>query len=53
MEVDDGSGETADKKDQPLSQFEKDKAELESAQCISRHEYSPAAFIFSPTQEEA
>ena len=43
---------THDKKDRPMSQYEIEKAELESAQVIPDSEVSPAAFIFSPTDEE-
>jgi hypothetical protein len=35
-----------------LSQYEKEMAELEAAPTISRHEISPAAFIFAQTDEE-
>ena len=41
-----------DKKDRPLSKYEMDKADLESAPVISRSEMSPAAFIFAPSEEE-
>lgn len=36
-----------DKKDQPISKFEQERAELESAPVIPRSECSPAAFIFN------
>ena len=43
---------THDKKDRPMSQYEIEKAELDRAQVIPDSEVSPAAFIFSPTDEE-
>ena len=51
MEVDDEVQQ--DKKGKPLSKAELEELELADARPISRHEYSPAAFIFQPTQEEA
>ena len=47
-----GRQQVFDKKDKPLSKYEMDKADLESAPCISRAEMSPAAFIFAPSEEE-
>lgn len=41
-----------DKKDRPLSQYEIEKADLESAPVIPRSEHSPATFIFAQTDEE-
>ena len=41
-----------DKKDKPLSNYEMEKAELETAPVIPRSEMSPAAFIFAQTEEE-
>ena len=38
--------------EQPVSQFQKDKDDLEGAPTIPAHEISPAAFIFNPTEEE-
>jgi len=35
-----------------LSQYEKDVADLESAEVIPDSEVSPAAFIFQQTEEE-
>lgn len=47
-----GRQQAFDKKDKPLSKYEMDQADLESAPVISRAEMSPAAFIFAPTEEE-
>ena len=43
---------THDKKDKPMSAFEREKAELEAAPVIPDSEISPAAFIFALTEEE-
>ena len=43
---------SCDKKDRPLSKYEIDKADLESAPVIPRSEHSPATFIFAQTNEE-
>ena len=51
MEVD--ADAPTDKKGNVLSQYEREKAELDAAPMIRRHEYSPAAFIFQPSEEEA
>ena len=55
----DSDGEEGDIKEEDvensvtqMSQYEKEKAELEAAPTISRHEISPAAFIFAQTEEE-
>lgn len=47
-----GRAQAYDKKDKPLSKYEMDKAELETAPVIPRSEMSPAAFIFAQTEEE-
>jgi len=41
-----------DKKGRELSQFEKERAELEAAPVMPDSEISPAAFIFATTNEE-
>lgn len=43
---------THDKKDKPMSTFEREKAELEATPAIPDSEVSPAAFIFAATNEE-
>jgi len=43
---------THDKKDKPMSKYEREKAELEAAPVIPDSEISPAAFIFAQTEEE-
>jgi len=43
---------THDKKDRPLSKHEQEKIELESTPAIPLSEVSPAAFIFTPTEQE-
>jgi hypothetical protein len=44
--------EQEDKKGKKMTQYEKDVADLESAEVIPDSEVSPAAFIFQQTEEE-
>ena len=49
---DDDIEQAEDKKDRPLTQWEKEKAELDRAPVMPQSEMSPAAFIFATTDEE-
>lgn len=49
---DEGESQPTDKKGRVLSKFEQEVADLESAPVIPDSEISPAAFIFTPTEEE-
>lgn len=44
--------EQEDKKGNKMTQYEKDVADLESAEVIPDSEVSPAAFVFQQTEEE-
>ena len=52
IELGDTTNQAVDKKDRPLSEWEREKADLESAEVIPDSEISPAAFIFTATEEE-